>query len=874
MENNKSGMVTPPIVSPRPIQTQKSLTAEENWKVVGSPPRRPLLSPPEEREKSRVLQDSDTTTVEGNRTKALSGNDLVDLADSTISSVSGGTGSSSSSSASSNSTPASPNSPQHKQAPHRTLTGQELNNESSSSSTAAHQADTFFVQMSTSPFDPSSLVDVSEPQHIHFKSSSTGTLSSKHLESGSFSLLGDHDIGSGESYHGKSQSLNGLGTEVARDGLKQTGNGLDLSLNLSSFIWDESAPKNTGLSPTISSGNGNGGNLDNVGSSVARSGRSLSFSDSGFPSAFGLSSAKLGLDQEDEDVLRYRPPLPTMEEEADDSTEPRMSRMRSFSTSAALGSSAFQSGLSNPLFSNSNQQDHFALTGGSFSGSGITIGSESRTSLHRKLSGGISAWPSSISSETPASNHRRSVTSNSAYGAPIWESSGAFQPLSSTVERDNQVERQRIARRFSLAPASGFQNYDAFLDDVDAGNSSSMGSFNRHSLDNELAQQAQRRHSVAGLGGSHNRQNAASLALASSLESLQLNDVNQLNNWSLYEEPYEEDEYQLQGSSTKELGKGLSLGQLPHCGSLYVVEFKAGRNDLFYIAENSGVSLKTGNLVIVEADRGKDLGKITNDSITPQQIQAMQAQQAEIAAIQAQQDGSGVGSGGSNGVHRTPKEIHPKKIFRLAQSSEIAQLVNKSQDEIKAMMVCQTKVRQKRLPMEVVDAEYQWIWMYAVSPSMAAQSSSAGLHSSSPPPPPTSLTQQQQQQQQQQQLHTQGPSLSHATVPPAVPTTSARSIQSIPAVYADSAATATTAAIAPTPISTSPASTANATDFPNTSKALPPRTRMYIGLGGMAFSLAGLYISDAMEDKLDPAKRSHNAVPLTADTAEATANKD
>ncbi|KAI8598954.1 PSP1 C-terminal conserved region-domain-containing protein, partial [Dissophora ornata] len=177
---------------------------------------------------------------------------------------------------------------------------------------------------------------------------------------------------------------------------------------------------------------------------------------------------------------------------------------------------------------------------------------------------------------------------------------------------------------------------------------------------------------------------------------------------------------------------------------LYVVEFKAGRNDLFYVAENSGMSLKTGDLVIVEADRGRDLGKITNDSITPQQIQAMQAQQAEIAAIQAQQDGSG---GGGSGGHRAPKEIHPKRIFRLAQASEIALQAVKGQDEIKAMMVCQTKVRQKRLPMEVVDAEYQWdrrkltfyfvaerridfrelvrdlfkiyktrIWMYAVSP--------------------------------------------------------------------------------------------------------------------------------------------------------------
>ncbi|KAI8350283.1 PSP1 C-terminal conserved region-domain-containing protein, partial [Mortierella sp. GBAus27b] len=212
---------------------------------------------------------------------------------------------------------------------------------------------------------------------------------------------------------------------------------------------------------------------------------------------------------------------------------------------------------------------------------------------------------------------------------------------------------------------------------------------------------------------------------------------------------------------------------------LYVVEFKAGRTDLFYVAENSGVSLKVGDLVIVEADRGKDLGKITNDSITPQQIQAMQAQQAEIAALQAQQDG-GTNSGGNasggnaGGGHRAPKEIHPKRIFRLAQPSEVAQLVSKNQDELKAMMICQTKVRQKRLPMEVVDAEYQWdrrkltfyfiaerridfrelvrdlfkiyktrIWMYAVSPS-TVQSNAARLQSSPPQPP--------------QPLHQPGPS--------------------------------------------------------------------------------------------------------------------
>ena len=35
-------------------------------------------------------------------------------------------------------------------------------------------------------------------------------------------------------------------------------------------------------------------------------------------------------------------------------------------------------------------------------------------------------------------------------------------------------------------------------------------------------------------------------------------------------------------------------------------------------------------------------------------------------------------------------------------------LAAKTQDEVKALQLCQSKVRAKKLPMEVVDAEYQW----------------------------------------------------------------------------------------------------------------------------------------------------------------------
>ena len=39
---------------------------------------------------------------------------------------------------------------------------------------------------------------------------------------------------------------------------------------------------------------------------------------------------------------------------------------------------------------------------------------------------------------------------------------------------------------------------------------------------------------------------------------------------------------------------------------------------------------------------------------------------------------------------------------------DVRLLLAKIQDEVKALQLCQSKVRQKKLPMEVIDAEYQW----------------------------------------------------------------------------------------------------------------------------------------------------------------------
>ncbi|KAI9355417.1 PSP1 C-terminal conserved region-domain-containing protein [Zopfochytrium polystomum] len=143
---------------------------------------------------------------------------------------------------------------------------------------------------------------------------------------------------------------------------------------------------------------------------------------------------------------------------------------------------------------------------------------------------------------------------------------------------------------------------------------------------------------------------------------------------------------------------------------IFVVEFKAGRIDYFYNPVKSSVlssgttsgdsavstselaAIRIGDLVIVEADRGKDLGKVICDSImNAAQLQQFRSQHRNVM-LDAHAD----------------REVHPKRIFKLAYPNEIAMLVAKSQDEAKATAVCQTKIRQRKLPMEVVDAEYQW----------------------------------------------------------------------------------------------------------------------------------------------------------------------
>ncbi|KAJ7637524.1 PSP1 C-terminal conserved region-domain-containing protein, partial [Mycena rosella] len=158
-----------------------------------------------------------------------------------------------------------------------------------------------------------------------------------------------------------------------------------------------------------------------------------------------------------------------------------------------------------------------------------------------------------------------------------------------------------------------------------------------------------------------------------------------------------------------DLGKGLPLHAVPADWPLYIVEFKAGRTDLFYVRDRDrdDDTIRVGDLVIVEADRGKDLGKVVNDSITLGEVEAFWAGQARFGS-QNQSPPTSPGGGDGGGAPGGKKEIAPKMIYGRAGAGDAQLLVAKMQDEQKALALCQTKVRAKKLPMEVVDAEYQW----------------------------------------------------------------------------------------------------------------------------------------------------------------------
>lgn len=122
------------------------------------------------------------------------------------------------------------------------------------------------------------------------------------------------------------------------------------------------------------------------------------------------------------------------------------------------------------------------------------------------------------------------------------------------------------------------------------------------------------------------------------------------------------------------LGKGVPIDQIKASSLLiYQIQFKENYRTDYYYQQEEALDVQLNDMVIVEADRGYDLGKV-------------------VAIIQ---DASSITS-------------PVKRIFRHANPAELSTHALKNEDEQKALIICQAKIKQKNLNMQVIDAEYQW----------------------------------------------------------------------------------------------------------------------------------------------------------------------
>lgn len=154
---------------------------------------------------------------------------------------------------------------------------------------------------------------------------------------------------------------------------------------------------------------------------------------------------------------------------------------------------------------------------------------------------------------------------------------------------------------------------------------------------------------------------------------------------------------------------------------LVLIAFKAGRVDVFYLPDSSPLRLKLHDLVVVEADRGRDLGKIVKLDVSIDEARLLkylqhQEQQAALASFDNPGSTGSIGSLTSsppppssvNGTQQIPTLHFPKPIVRFAYPTEVYQISNKLNDEEKAKKICCLKIESSSLKMFIIDAEYQW----------------------------------------------------------------------------------------------------------------------------------------------------------------------
>jgi hypothetical protein len=119
--------------------------------------------------------------------------------------------------------------------------------------------------------------------------------------------------------------------------------------------------------------------------------------------------------------------------------------------------------------------------------------------------------------------------------------------------------------------------------------------------------------------------------------------------------------------------------------TVYTVKFKRSQKN-FFLSDHIKGDIKIGSYVKVEADRGEDLGIV-------------------LSRIPIEKFNPGARLNSPNmGI----PDLQLKRISRLASDQEISLLILKEEEEDELLKICRSKTLQRGLPMNVVDAEYQF----------------------------------------------------------------------------------------------------------------------------------------------------------------------
>ena len=126
---------------------------------------------------------------------------------------------------------------------------------------------------------------------------------------------------------------------------------------------------------------------------------------------------------------------------------------------------------------------------------------------------------------------------------------------------------------------------------------------------------------------------------------------------------------------------------------VYAVKFKRSQRN-FILGPRINRDLKIGTYVKVEADRGEDLGIVVG-KLPPEKFTNSFTSRSSFTA------GMGPSPVGSSLADL-------KRIMRLATHDEVSLLGLKREEEEELLQICRSKVRQRGLRMNVIDAEYQF----------------------------------------------------------------------------------------------------------------------------------------------------------------------